>query len=93
MSKTCANAFEVNSANEYWVKAGSLLHTDTKGNNLPDPRNVQFYLMSGAQHGTGNYNNKGVCQQFTNGNNAEPARNAGSALLPFVNCWHTPLLL
>ena len=81
------------SANEYWVKAGSLLHTDTKGNDLPDPRNVRFYLMSGAQHGTGNYNNKGVCQQFTNGNNAEPALRAGSALLPFVNCWHTPLLL
>jgi len=76
VSKTCANAFEVNSANEYWVKTGSLLHTDTKGNDLPDPRNVRFYLMSGLQHGTGNYNNKGVCQQFTNGNNAEPALRA-----------------
>jgi hypothetical protein len=37
MSQTCPNAFEVNSANEYWVKASSLLHTDTKGNDLPDP--------------------------------------------------------
>ena len=86
VSKTCANAFEVNSANEYWVKAGSLLHTDTKGNDLPDPRNVRFYLMSGAQHGTGNYNNKGVCQQFTNGNNAEPALRA---LLVALDQWVT----
>ena len=33
-SNTCPKRFEVNSANEYWVKAGSLLHTDTQGNDL-----------------------------------------------------------
>src|SRR6266849_3548952 len=31
---TCPNVFEVNSENEYWSKAGSLLHTDTLGNDL-----------------------------------------------------------
>jgi hypothetical protein len=31
---TCPNVFEVNSENEYWSKAGSLLHTDTRGNDL-----------------------------------------------------------
>jgi hypothetical protein len=31
---TCPKIFEVNSENEYWAKAGSLLHTDTRGNDL-----------------------------------------------------------
>jgi hypothetical protein len=76
VSQTCPNALEVNSANEYWVKGASLLHTDTKGNDLPDPQHVRFYLLSGLQHGRGNYNNRGVCQQFTNGTDGEPALRA-----------------
>ena len=48
-SNTCPKRFEVNSSNEYWVKAGSLLHTDTQGQRpegsgeralLPDVRPV-----------------------------------------------------
>ena len=76
LSSTCPYAFEVNSANEYWVKAASLLHTDTKGHDLPDPDNVRFYLLSGLQHGTGNNSLSGVCQQFTNGTNPEPVLRA-----------------
>jgi hypothetical protein len=76
VSKTCPYAFEVNSANEYWVKAASLLHTDTKDNDLPDPENVRFYLLSGLQHGAGNSSERGVCQQFTNGTSPEPALRA-----------------
>ncbi|WP_332369716.1 alpha/beta hydrolase domain-containing protein [Spirosoma telluris] len=64
--------FEVNSANEYWVKAASLLHTDPKGNDLPDPEHVRFFLVSGAQHGTGNSTSRGMCQQFQNPTNADP---------------------
>ena len=85
-SRTCAHAFEVNSANEYWVKAGSLLHTDTKGDDLPDPPNVRFYLVSGAQHGVGNIETRGVCQQLTNGNEAEPLLRA---LLVALDEWVT----
>lgn len=48
---TCPSIFEVNSANEYWVKAGSLLHTDTLGNDLPDAPGVRTYLMSSLPHG------------------------------------------
>ena len=33
-TRTCPKIFEVNSENEYWSKAGSLLHTDTAGNDL-----------------------------------------------------------
>ncbi|WP_460969289.1 alpha/beta hydrolase domain-containing protein [Spirosoma migulaei] len=71
-SNTCPKVFEVNSANEYWVKAASLLHTDTKGNDLPDPENVRFFLVSGAQHGTGNASSRGLCQQLQNPTNADP---------------------
>ncbi|MVM31336.1 hypothetical protein GO755_14930 [Spirosoma sp. HMF4905] len=71
-SNTCPKVFEVNSANEYWVKAASLLHTDPKGNDLPDPENVHFFLVSGAQHGTGNAASRGMCQQLQNPTNADP---------------------
>ncbi len=69
---TCPKVFEINSSNEYWVKAASLLHTDSKGNDLPDPENVRFFLVSGAQHGTGNAATRGLCQQLQNPTNAEP---------------------
>ena len=65
-TNTCPKRFEVNTANEYWVKAGSLLHTDTRGRDLKDPQNVRFYLMSGLSHGVGDITDRGVCQQFTN---------------------------
>jgi Alpha/beta hydrolase domain len=65
-TNTCPKRFEVNTANEYWVKAGSLLHTDTRGRDLKDPKNARFYLMSGLSHGVGDITDRGVCQQFTN---------------------------
>jgi hypothetical protein len=75
-SKTCPRIFDANSANEYWVKAGSLLHTDTRGNDLPDPENVRFYLISGLSHGVGNVTSKGTCQQFLNPTSPFPALRA-----------------
>jgi hypothetical protein len=75
---------EINSANEYWAKAASLLHTDLQGNDLPDPENVRFYLVSGAQHGTGNSKSTGVCQQLQNPTNAEPLLRA---LFVALNEW------
>jgi hypothetical protein len=65
-SNTCPKRFEVNTANEYWCKAASLLHTDTQGNDLPDPENVRFYLLSGLSHGVGNITDRKEGQQFTN---------------------------
>jgi hypothetical protein len=75
-SHTCPKVFEINSANEYWVKAASLLHTDLRGNDLPDPENVRFFLVSGAQHGTGNASSRGFCQQFQNPTDAAPVLRA-----------------
>jgi hypothetical protein len=73
---TCPKRFEVNTANEYWVKAGSLLHTDTRGRDLKDPENVRFYLLSGLSHGVGDITDRGVCQQFTNAVSPYPAHRA-----------------
>ena len=74
-SRTCPKVFEINSANEYWVKAGSLLHTDTAGRDLPDPDHVRFFLISGAQHGRGS-SERGLCQQFQNPTDPAPAMRA-----------------
>jgi len=78
-SDTCPKALQVNSANEYWVKTGSLLHTDPLGNDLKkDPESVRFYLLSGVEHtlsGAAPFS-AGVCQQFRNTTNPNPALRA-----------------
>ena len=77
LSNTCPKIMNVNSANEYWVKTGSLLHTDLAGNDLPDPVNVRNYLISGTQHASpAGANSLGSCQQFGNSTDQNPALRA-----------------
>ena len=64
---TLPKRLEINTASEYWVKGCSQLHTDSQGNDLPDPEHVRYYLLSGLSHGVGNVTRKGKNQQFTNG--------------------------
>jgi hypothetical protein len=74
---TCPKIFESNSANEYWVKAGSLLHTDTLGNDLRAPSNVRFYLFSSLPHNIGiGLTGPGICQQPRNPVVANPGLRA-----------------
>ena len=73
---TCPKRLEVNTSNEYWVKAGSLLHSDTHGRDLDDPKNVRYYLMSGQSHGVGNVTSRSTCQQFLNPVSPYPAHRA-----------------
>lgn len=75
---TCPKALEVNSANEYWVKTGSLLHTDTRGRDLKDPRNARFYLLSSVEHTVSGApaNSPGSCQRFRNPTDPNPALRA-----------------
>ena len=75
-SNTCSKRFEVNSANEYWCKANSLLHTDTQSNDLDDPEQVRFYLLSGLSHLVGDITNRKNLQQVTNGVSPYPAHRA-----------------
>ena len=74
---TCPLSVEINSANEYWVKAGSLLHTDPTGTiDLADSPFTRNYLISSHQHGVGNATVKATCQQFLNPLNSGPVQRA-----------------
>ena len=74
-SHTCPVAMEIYSANEYWVKAASLLHTTPDGRkDLPDSPFARNYFISSHQHGTGNSASKGNCQQFQNPLNSAPVQ-------------------
>ncbi len=56
-------------ASEYWQRKGSLVHTDTQGNDLPQPETVRVYMWSSSQHFADpqiGAPRKGVCQQFVN---------------------------
>jgi hypothetical protein len=67
MTHTCPFAMEIFSANEYWVKAASLMTTDPTGTkDLPDSQFTRIYFISSMQHGTGNAASRGSCQQFQN---------------------------
>jgi hypothetical protein len=76
-SDTCPKIMSVNSANEYWVKTGSLVHSTVQGRDLPDPWNVRFYLLSGLEHTvSGAPPSAGVCQQVRNTTDPNPALRA-----------------
>ena len=84
-SGTCPRLMEANSANEYWVKGASLLHTDLEGNDLPDPPEVRFYLFSSLPHAAGiGSRGLGICRQPRN----PLVANAGlRALLVALDQW------
>ena len=42
--------FHTQTASEYWARRGSLVHTDTQGNDLPQPENVRVYFWASSQH-------------------------------------------
>jgi hypothetical protein len=67
-TNTCPLATEFYSANEYWVKAGSLMGTDPTGSiDLPDQPDARLYLLSSKQHGgAGDPTKTGNCQQLLN---------------------------
>jgi len=84
---TCPLGMEIYSANEYWVKAASLLHTTPDGTrDLPDSKFTRNYFMSSMRHGTGNAANRGLCQQFDNPLNSAPVQRA---LLIALDEWAT----
>ena len=42
--------FHTQTATEYWVRRGSLVHTDTLGNDLAQPDTVRIYCWASSQH-------------------------------------------
>ena len=81
-SDTCPLGMEIYSANEYWVKAASLLHTTPDGTrDLPDSKYARNFLISSHQHGTGNAGTdaspaRGQCQQRGNPLDSSPIQRA-----------------
>jgi hypothetical protein len=81
---TCSLGMEIYSANEYWVKTASLLHTSPDGTrDLPDSPYARNYFMSSMRHGTaaspngpGTLPSKGLCQQADNPLNSAPVQRA-----------------
>ena len=56
-------------ATEYWQRRGSLVHTDTRGNDLEQPDNVRVYLWSSSQHFAApklTQPVRGICQNYCN---------------------------
>ena len=78
LTNTCPKVLETNSANEYWVKTGSLLHSTPLGSDLPlDPANARFYLLSGVEHTVGGSPpTPGTCAQIRNTTDPNPALRA-----------------
>jgi hypothetical protein len=77
LSNTCPLGVEIYSANEYWVKTASLLHTTPDGSaDLPESPFSRNYFMTSMQHGTGNGANRGACQQFGNPLSSNPVQRA-----------------
>jgi hypothetical protein len=75
LTGTCPKILEINSSNEYWVKGGSLLHTDTLGFDLLfDPPGVRTYLFSSLPHSPAA--GTGICEQGRNPLSAGPGLRA-----------------
>ena len=54
-SATEPKVMHIQTSNEYWLRAGSLTHTDPLGQRDADiPDNVRFYTIGGASHSPGN---------------------------------------
>jgi hypothetical protein len=91
-SNTCPVSMEIYSANEYWVKAASLMHTDPTGSVDIAPNPIApIYFMASHQHGTGNGAIKGACQQLQNPIDSTPVHRALLIALDEHLNYHIPL--
>jgi hypothetical protein len=53
-TNTCPKIMQLDGEFEWWGGAASLVVTDGRGNDIPLPANVRYYLVPGTQHGGGN---------------------------------------
>jgi hypothetical protein len=77
------------SATEYWQRRASLVHTDTRGNDLEPPANARVYFWASSQHTSdpvGVVPAKGVCENYGNVVAASPVFRA---LLDALDAWAT----
>jgi len=81
--------FHTQSSTEYWVRRGSLAHTDTLGNDLAQPDTVRVYLWSSSQHGADPLlkgPQRGIGQNYSNNVHTSPFFRA---MLDAMDAWAT----
>lgn len=74
---------------EYWQRHGSLVHTDTEGNDLEQPENVRVFLWSSSQHFADpnqEQPSRGICQ---NNNNIVKTSMFFRGMLDAMDAWAT----
>jgi hypothetical protein len=67
--KTDPLVIHTQTATEYWQRRGSLVHTDTQGNDLAQPDNVRVFHWASSQHMSDpqvKKPTKGICQNYAN---------------------------
>ena len=63
--------FHSHTSSEYWNRRGSLVHTDTQGNDLEQPAGVRIYHWASSQHWADprlSACNRGICANYHNTN-------------------------
>lgn len=80
LSNTEPKVMHIQTSNEYWVRGGSLAHTDPMGTQDADiPDNVRFYTIGGSAHSSGDGApslNRGLGQLLNNHNVWTPIANS-----------------
>ena len=74
---------------EYWQRHGSLVHTDTQGNDLDQPDTVRVFFWASSQHFSDPNQqkpSKGICQQ---NNNIVKTSMLFRAMLDALDAWAT----
>jgi hypothetical protein len=78
--------FHTQTSSEYWQRRGSLVHTDSIGNDLDDHEKVRIFLFASSQHGAdpNSKPEKGIHQYSSNPLNTTPILRA---LLDMLDKW------
>lgn len=63
-SNSCPKIMQADSDSELWQGHGSLVVTDSAGNDVPLLANVRLHMFAGAQHGPNDAPIRGICQQY-----------------------------